>query len=95
MTDQVEEENAHIKYCPTDNIWGDLMTNPTQGSKFRNLKNLVLGVNEKNVLISEGHGKIYIYTWKLGIVLLFDINKYNKRQDCVGEGRQMKGKMER
>ena len=40
MTDKAEEENAQIKYCPTDKMWGDLMKNTTQGSKFRNFLKL-------------------------------------------------------
>ena len=45
MTDKFEKENLQIKYCPTDNMWGDFMTKPTQGAKFRNFKNYVFGGN--------------------------------------------------
>ena len=46
MTDQVEKENVQIKYCPTYNMWGYFMTKPTQGAKFSNFRNYVLGGNE-------------------------------------------------
>ena len=39
MTYQVKKENVQIKYCQTDKMWEDLMTNPTQREKFRNLIN--------------------------------------------------------
>ena len=41
--------------------------------------------------ISEGHGKKK--TRKQEKVMLFDIKKYHKPQECVGECRQMQGKM--
>ena len=46
MTYQVEKENVQIKYYPTDEMWGDFMTKPAQGDKFRNFRNCVLGGNE-------------------------------------------------
>ena len=46
MTDQVENENVQIEYCPTDNILGCFMTKTMQGSKFRNFRNHVLGGNK-------------------------------------------------
>ena len=46
MTDQVEKENPQIKYCPTDEMQIYFMTKPTQGEKFRNFSNYVLGGNE-------------------------------------------------
>ena len=45
MTNLVEKENVQIKYCPTDKMWGDQMTNPTQEANFGTLGNHVLGVN--------------------------------------------------
>ena len=46
MKDKFEKENLQIKYCPTDEMWGDFITNPTQGANFRKFKNHVLGGNE-------------------------------------------------
>ena len=46
MTDKFEKENLQIKYFPTYDMWGYFMTNPTQGGKFRNFRNHVLGGNE-------------------------------------------------
>ena len=43
---QVEKENVQINYCPTDEIWGDFMTKPTQGEKFGDFRNYLLGVSE-------------------------------------------------
>ena len=46
MKYKVLKENVHIKYCPTDKMWGYFMTKPMQRSNFRNFKNSVLGGNE-------------------------------------------------
>ena len=35
-----------IKYFPKDDVWGDFITKPTQGTKFRRFRNYVLGGNE-------------------------------------------------
>ena len=45
MTDQVEKENLQIESCPIDKMWGYFMTKTTQGPKFKNLRNYVLGGN--------------------------------------------------
>ena len=39
MTDQFEKENVHIKYCPTDDMWGYFTKTPTQGEEFMNFRN--------------------------------------------------------
>ena len=83
MICQVEKRNLQIKYCQIYEMWGNFMTNPTQVEHFRNFKNCVLGGNEYIL-----HGK-EIYTQKWENFLLFGIDKYHKRKECVGECRQM------
>ena len=39
-----ERGDLKIEYCPTDVIVGDFMTKPLQGIKFRNFRNLILGM---------------------------------------------------
>ena len=34
VTDNVEKGNLSIEYCPTDNMWADVLTKPPQGTKF-------------------------------------------------------------
>ena len=46
ITEKFKKVNLQIKYCPTDQMWRYLMTKPTQGAKFRNFRNYVLGGNE-------------------------------------------------
>ena len=43
VTDQVEKGNVCIKYMPTDEMWGDYMTKPLQGEKFRKFCALIQG----------------------------------------------------
>ena len=49
------------------------------------LKMTYLVEMNKNKLVSEGNSKKKLYTQKLENIRLFDIRKYNKRQDYVGE----------
>ena len=46
MADQVEKESVQIEYCPIDEMWGDFITKPMQGEKFRNFRNYVLDGDE-------------------------------------------------
>ena len=46
MIDQVKRENLQIEYCPTDEVWGDFTTKPTQGAKPCNFRNCVFDENE-------------------------------------------------
>eukprot|EP00980_Cylindrotheca_fusiformis_P000185 scaffold33_cov78-Cylindrotheca_fusiformis.AAC.1 len=43
ITDQIEKGNVMVKYCPTDEMVGDYMTKPLQGSKFREFRRMILG----------------------------------------------------
>ena len=44
LTDQVEKGNVTIQYCPTDDMWGDYMTKPLQGVKFKKFRDDILGL---------------------------------------------------
>ncbi|CAJ1967284.1 unnamed protein product [Cylindrotheca closterium] len=46
VTDQVEKGNLTIKRMPTDDMWGDYMTKPLQGEKFRKFRALIQGDQE-------------------------------------------------
>ena len=46
FTDQVKKGNLSLEYCPTDEMLGDFMTKPLQGSKFSFFKSRLMGTNE-------------------------------------------------
>ena len=46
VTDQVEKGNLTIEYCPTEEMLGDFMTKPLQGSKFSFFKSRLMGNDE-------------------------------------------------
>ena len=41
--DQKNKGNINIKYCPTKQMWADLMTKPLQGSNFRFMADRLMG----------------------------------------------------
>ena len=43
ISDQVNQGNLNVKYCPTDEMIGDFMTKPLQGSKFIKFRKILLG----------------------------------------------------
>ena len=45
LTDQVQQGNLVIKYCPTDIMLGDYMTKPLQGAKFVQFRKAIMGIN--------------------------------------------------
>ena len=44
ITDQVEQGNLSIEYCPTDDMLGDYMTKATQGTKFTGFRKEIMGL---------------------------------------------------
>ena len=43
ISDQVNQENLNVQYCPMDEMIGDFMSKPLQGSKFRKFQKAILG----------------------------------------------------
>ena len=43
MTEQVAKGKVEIEYCSTDDMIGDFMTKPLQGTKFRRFRDLIMG----------------------------------------------------
>ncbi len=44
ITDRVNMKEVEIKWCPTKEMVADVMTTPLQGSHFRRLRNLIMGM---------------------------------------------------
>ena len=42
-TDRIENENIKVRYCPTDKMIVDFMSNPLQGSLFKRFRNVIMG----------------------------------------------------
>ena len=43
ISDQVNQGNLNVKYCSTDEMIGDFMTKPLQGSKFMKFRKIIMG----------------------------------------------------
>ncbi len=44
ITDRVNMKEVEIEWCPTKEMVADFMTKPLQGSHFRRLRNLIMGM---------------------------------------------------
>jgi hypothetical protein len=44
ITDRVNMKEVEIKWCPTKEMVADFMTKPLQGSHFKRLRNLIMGM---------------------------------------------------
>jgi hypothetical protein len=44
VTDNVNQKNLRIEYCPTDSMLGDFFTKPLQGTKFITQRDEILGI---------------------------------------------------
>ena len=44
LTDQIQQGNVVVKYCPTDMMIGDYMTKPLQGIKFQKFQKTIMGL---------------------------------------------------
>ena len=47
ITDQIKKGNVTVKYCPTDDMEGDYMTKPCQGSKFEKHRNSLMNLKSR------------------------------------------------
>ena len=59
VTNQVEQGNLSIEYCPTNEMTGDFFTKPLQGYKFRKFKAEIMGqpFSENNIDVSDDQGE--------------------------------------
>jgi hypothetical protein len=46
VTDRIANKELRVKYCPTDNMWGDFMTKTLQGSKFKRMRAKIMNIPE-------------------------------------------------
>jgi hypothetical protein len=44
LADQVAKGNLDIQYLPTEDMWGDFMTKPLQGSLFQKFRKAIMGM---------------------------------------------------
>jgi hypothetical protein len=44
VADQVAKGNLDIQYLPTEDMWGDFMTKPLQGSLFQKFRKAIMGM---------------------------------------------------
>ncbi len=44
ITDRVNMKEVQIKWCPTKEMVADFMTKPLQGSHFRRLRDIIMGM---------------------------------------------------
>ena len=46
ITDQIDKGNVEIRYCPTDEMEGDYMTKPLQGTKFHKFRKFIMNLKD-------------------------------------------------
>ena len=56
ITDQINKGNVTVEYCPTDQMEGDYMTKPCQGSKFEKHQTTLMNLRSKRVSFSPDTG---------------------------------------
>jgi hypothetical protein len=44
VTNRIKRGDLHVEYCNTDDMIGDFLTSPVQGSKFRKFQTIVLNL---------------------------------------------------
>ena len=50
MVDRLKKEEVEIEYCPTGLMLGDFFTKPLQGSLFRKMRDVVMGLQPITIL---------------------------------------------
>ena len=49
ITDRIMKQEASVEFCPTFDIIGDYFTKALQGSQFRPLRNIILGIHVDDI----------------------------------------------
>ena len=49
ITDRITKKEASLECCPTLDMIGDYFTKALQGSQFRRLHNIILGIHEDDI----------------------------------------------
>ena len=50
IKDKLRQHNIEVRYCPTENMVADFFTKPLQGTHFRKLRRLILGMDAMSTL---------------------------------------------
>ena len=50
IKDKLKQHNIEVRYCPTENMVTDFFTKPLQGTQFRKLRLLILGMDAMSTL---------------------------------------------
>ena len=45
ITDLIQRKEIEVKYCPTDSMVADYMTKPITGTKFKNLRKIIMNMD--------------------------------------------------
>jgi hypothetical protein len=81
ITDQIEQGNIAVEYCPTDEMTGDFFTKPVQGHKFRKFKAEIMGQPLENDTCDSDESSVSSDEGEWEIV---PQRNRRKRQECVG-----------
>ena len=87
ITDQVEKGNVSIEYCPTDEMFGDFMTKPTQGQKFKYFRDELMGIKWGN---DNGNPKVRGRNYRSGTDVKGRIEKRKNLNKDLGVKRKKK-----
>ena len=81
IKDVLKRENIELRHCPTDRMIADYFTKPLQGSLFRKMKAVIMGVTsfpvEKKPARING---IILWQWSFRSDLRQQSQKANSRQ---------------
>ena len=59
VADKIESKDARTTYCLTEKMLADLSTKPTQGTSYKQQRNVVMGLKEEDFEINKvWHGRI-------------------------------------
>ena len=57
INDRIIKQEASVEFCPTFNMIGDYFTKELQGSQFRRLHNIILGIHEDDITAYKSSGR--------------------------------------
>jgi hypothetical protein len=61
MKDKIDKKEINLMYCPTSEMIADFFSKPQQGQKFRNFRDVIMGVTHHSsirALTSQGQERV-------------------------------------
>ncbi len=93
VKDKIDAGEILIKHCPTKSMWADALTKPKQGRAFREMRKIIMNIDDENSKITKKISKSVSRKEPKLHTVNYDQSK-NKKQPILNHQSEAKGLQE-